>query len=97
MKAGSVVALLLLPSSALAATTAKPSSHEFAKAIEAAAHRPVRDEDIRIGSCRGPDEEPTEFECSWKQRIGGRWKQRTTWFAIDGKGWHAIDWPPTQD
>lgn len=47
--------------------------------------------DVRAVRCIAPDEEPTEFECKWQQRVKERWVKRTTWLVIDGDGWHVMD------
>lgn len=85
--------LILLPAGAVADTSAHPSAADIAKAL-AEQGAPVRAADIRVGRCVGPNEEPTEFECTWSQRSGKVWRKAKTWFAVDGEGWHVIDWPP---
>ncbi len=62
--------------------------NEFAAAMKMPAVRP---EDVRVVRCIGPEEEPTEFECTWKLRTAKGWSTRKNWLAIDGKGWHVID------
>lgn len=52
---------------------------------------PIRPADVRVIRCVAPDEEPTEFECVWQHQVAGKWVRHTTWFAIDGKGWHVIN------
>ena len=47
--------------------------------------------DIRAVRCIAPDEEPTEFQCRWRQRIMGGWAERVTWLTIDAKGWRVMD------
>jgi hypothetical protein len=47
--------------------------------------------DVRAVRCIAPDEEPTEFQCRWQQRIKGSWVKRTTWLAVDRDGWHVMD------
>ena len=96
-----LVALFMVvsaPDLALTANRAKVSSIELAQAINFwdAVATPQKKErisppDIRIIQCVGPDEEPTEFQCTWRQRVGHGWVRRTTWLAIDGEGWHVID------
>ena len=88
---------MMLPPMA-SAGRAKVSPNELAQAVNQADRRAVyylntkiSPADIRIIKCVGPDEEPTEFECEWRQRVGHRWIGRKTWLAIDGSGWHDID------
>jgi hypothetical protein len=91
-------ALLTAPSVGLAANSANITRQAFARAIndaqlKSAPYRKVRVSaaDIRILRCTGPDEEPTEFECYWRQRTGHGWIRRQTRLAIDGAGWRVID------
>jgi hypothetical protein len=90
--------VLAVPVSALAANRTKLTPNELARAINAADARAVpyrkakiSPSDIRIVRCIGPDEEPTEFECTWLQHAGHGWVGRKTWLAIDGEGWHVLD------
>ena len=53
--------------------------------------RTISPKDIQVMRCIARDEEPTEFQCKWRQRINGGWVKRTTWVAMDGKGWHVMD------
>ena len=82
---------VVLVEPACAADDPKPSSAELAKAIQTSEGRIIAAKDIRVLRCKGPEEEPTEFECTWLQRSSGRWKLEKTWLAIDGDGWHDID------
>jgi hypothetical protein len=91
--------LLVMTSEAWAANRAAISRAEFAKALKAADPARLDHVDrsklsvrsIRLLGCIGPDEEPTEFQCSWLQRTAHGWKRRETWLAIDGKGWRVMD------
>ncbi len=47
--------------------------------------------DVRAVQCIAPEEEPTEFQCKWQQRIKESWVKRTTWLVIDGNGWRVMD------
>ena len=47
--------------------------------------------DVRAVRCIAPDEEPTEVQCRWQQRIKGGWARRATWLALDTDGWHVMD------
>jgi hypothetical protein len=97
-----MVLTILLITAAPAWSAGRPtiSRVEFARAVNEAGKRafaPVRSgrrispEDVRVVSCSGPDEEPTESECTWLEHEGHRWIKRRTWLAIDGRGWHVID------
>jgi hypothetical protein len=92
-------ALIALVSAAPASADnrATISPRELADAVNRAGVRAVpylkgvlSPRDIRSVRCLGPDEEPTEFQCSWRQRTEHGWKTRRTWLAIDGEGWHVI-------
>jgi hypothetical protein len=90
--------VLTLPATAMAANHAKVSPTELARAINLADRRSVpyrkgkiSPSDILIIKCTGPDVEPTEFDCAWRQRTGRRWVGRKTWLAIDGSGWQVVD------
>lgn len=49
---------------------------------------------IRGVRCKGFEEEPTEFVCTWRQRdAGGRWLKWSTYLAIDGERFVLIDEP----
>jgi len=71
--------LLALPSSAQAVNRAEVTPAELARAlIPVASIRAyhidktrIRPTDLRILRCVGPEEEPTEFECTWLQRTKG--------------------------
>jgi hypothetical protein len=90
--------VVALPPTAGAANRANVSAGDLARAINAAdalavAYRRAKlsPSDLRAVRCIGPDEEPTEFECTWQQRSRHGWVARKTWVAIDGRGWHVID------
>jgi hypothetical protein len=93
-----VVLMLVAVAPAGAANHAHISAQELAAAVNRAGSQsvPYRQGkllpyDVRSVRCEGPDEEPTEFQCSWRQRTPHGWVKRQTWLAIDGKGWHVID------
>ena len=90
--------VLALPAMASAENRAKVSPAELARALNHTDGRvdpylkvKISPSEIRVIECVGPDEEPTEFECSWRQREGRGWVRRSNWLAIDGSGWHVID------
>jgi hypothetical protein len=86
---------LIAASPALSRNALALSAAELAKAIGQHTHKTVNPIDIKPSMCQ-PMEEPTEFECSWRQRSGPRWRKYRTYFAVDGKnGWVIIDWPPS--
>lgn len=80
-------ALLLF---AVAVTDGGPTRAELAAALTERG-RAVRASDVRIVRCVAPEEEPTEYRCSWRERDGRSWRRRDNWFAIDGSGWRVID------
>jgi hypothetical protein len=84
-----IIALTGLAGPVLAETTARPPASELATAIGFVAGRRIEINDIKVGICHGPEEEPTEFECSWQQKIGGRWHRLKSWFFIDRDGWNS--------
>ena len=88
-----LIALFLLSASAVTPFAA-PTPQEFAIALADFTGKAVKITDVRRLSCKGfgPDE-PTEAECSWQQRIGGKWKRYSSFLAVDGHGWHLIDEP----
>jgi hypothetical protein len=57
--------------------------------MEEVSGRRIGRENVRVGVCHGPDEEPTELVCSWHQRVGGHWRKLSGWFVIDADGWHT--------
>ena len=87
------------PLTAEAANRANVSVGELVRAINAAdagsvPYRTTRisPSDVRAVRCIGPDEEPKEFECTWRQRSRHGWIERKTWVAaVAGRGWHVID------
>ena len=93
------LALLLIPTGAFAANHAHISAREMVAAIKPA--DPVQLDrvdaatvsvsSVRVIRCVGPDEEPTEFECTWQTRGRTGWISHKSWLAVDGKGWHFID------
>jgi hypothetical protein len=98
MKTPAALGLILFAAMpAAAANRAKVSPEQIAAAINEAdvSMVPYREgnvmsEDIRSVRCIGSDEEPTEFECAWRQRTKHGWAKRTNWLAIDKTGWHVI-------
>jgi hypothetical protein len=83
---------------AQAAHHARISPQDFARVVSIAdatsvpyRTRTISASDVRALRCIGPDEEPTEFRCTWRRRSSHGWKRRETWIAIDGKGWRVID------
>jgi hypothetical protein len=81
-----------------AANRARVSAKQLATALNKADNQsvPYRQgmlsaSDIRQVRCIGPDEEPTEFNCTWQQRTKSGWANRQTWMAVDGRGWKVID------
>jgi hypothetical protein len=95
-----LIALMFLagPPGALAANHAKVSPRELALAINKAdallvpyRQGKVLASEIRGVRCIGPDEEPTEFQCTWQHRVKRGWVARKTWLSIDGGGWHVMD------
>jgi hypothetical protein len=93
-----VVLVLLSSPSASLANRANISPQELAKAINEASPQsvPYRAKrtsaaDIRDVRCVGSDEEPTEFQCTWRQHTNIGWIKRRTGLAIDGNGWRVID------
>jgi len=93
-----IVTALSVPSLAPAVNVANVSPKELARAIDMDDGRApprrktgISASDIRISRCIGPGEEPTEFECTWRQFTAHRWVVRKTRLAIDGQGWHVID------
>jgi hypothetical protein len=91
-------ALLSTPAHVSAKNRAQISPTELVQAINAfdtaaMPSTPARlvPSEVRIVRCVGPDEEPTEFQCEWRQRVGNHWVRRTTWLARDGSVWRDID------
>ncbi|WP_294330020.1 hypothetical protein [uncultured Sphingomonas sp.] len=99
MKTLSAVAVLLLSATpAMAVVRGTITPRAFAAAINKvdAVLVPFRTgrlqaADVRSIRCRAPDEEPTEFQCTWQHRVKGRWVQRKTWLLVDAKGWQVMD------
>lgn len=93
------LALLLIPTGALAANHARISAREIVAAIKRADTVQLDGVDaamvsvssVRVIRCIWPDEEPTEIECVWQTRGKTGWINHKSWLAVDGKGWHFID------
>lgn len=90
-----VAALFSVPSKSLA-NRANISPQELARAINEAPadSAPFRGgkvsaADIQRVRCEGPDEEPTEVECTWRQRTDHGWVGHREWLFIDRNGWHV--------
>jgi hypothetical protein len=80
------------------AGTARVSTQQLSAAVNAASseavpyrHGTLSPTHVRRVRCVGPDEEPTEFRCTWQQRTHEGWRNRETWLALDGRGWKVID------
>ena len=93
-----IAALLSSTSPAMAVVRGTITPKEFAAAINKAdaVLVPFRTgrlaaADVRSIRCLAPDEEPTEFQCNWQQRVKGRWVARKTWLMVDAKGWQVMD------
>src|SRR5437764_15115048 len=93
-----IAAMLFAASSAGTAVGGTVTPQELAAAINKAdvqlvpfRKTKVSPANIRAVRCVAPDEEPTEFECKWEERIKGHWVKRTTWLAVDGNGWQVMD------
>ena len=91
MNARILLALTAAMSMAGQALAFGPSSTELARALERHGLGKVSPASVRSIKCQGFDEEPTEFDCSWSQQSGKRWKRYSTYLAIDGGGWKLID------
>ena len=92
------VTLFFAASSSAAAVRSTLTPQELALAINKAGAElvPYRTEtisprDVRMVRCIASEEESTEFQCRWQQRIERGWVRRTTWLAIGGNGWHVMD------
>lgn len=98
MKILSAIAIILLSTSpAMAVVRATITPKDFAAAINKAdaVLVPFRTgrlvaADVRSIRCLAPDEEPTEFQCTWQQRVKGRWVARKTWLIVDANGWQVM-------
>ena len=96
-----LAALVLLVSAAAtqAGNRVRVSSGDLAKAIAEVTSNPaygidpsrIAPIDIRVRKCIKPNEEPTEFRCTWLQRTSRGWMRHQNWLAIDEYGWHVID------
>lgn len=99
MKAIAAVTVMLFaasPSASVVHATVTPQELALAINKADAALVPYRTKtmspgNIRAVRCIAPDEEPTEFQCTWQQGIKGGWLKRTTWLAIDGNGWRVMN------
>ena len=79
-----MVNLALLFFAAHAVANVGPSQRQLAEALSAHLRLP-RSPIIRDVQCRGFDEEPTEFVCTWRQQEkGGNWRHWSAHVAIDG-------------
>jgi hypothetical protein len=93
------LALLLTSTGAFANNHARISASEMVAAIKRAAPvqldgvgaATVSVSSVRVIRCVGPDEEPTEFECTWQTRGKNGWINHKSWLAVDGTGWLFID------
>jgi hypothetical protein len=93
-----IAVLLLMSLPAAAVVRAKVTPEQLAAAINEAdlplvpyRTRAIQPGDIQAVRCMAPDEEPTEFQCRWRQRLKGGWVNRITWLAIDEHGWRVMD------
>lgn len=93
-----IVLVLLAASPSEAVVRAMVTPHTLSAAINKAdallvpyRRMKLSPHDIRAVRCIAPDEEPTEFQCKWQQRIRGRWINRTTWLTTDANGWRVMD------
>jgi hypothetical protein len=85
-------AALALPLLAAAcAATPTPTRDELAHALSGSGE--VEPTDLTHIACLSYAEEPTEFECRWRQRDGRRWEGWQGAFAVSGEGWQTIDSP----
>ena len=84
-------ALLLAVLAGACAATQTPTRDELAEALKG--YEAVAPTDLTHIACRGFDEEPTEFNCRWRQREGGYWRDWQGYFALSGAGWQTIDAP----
>ena len=91
-----LIALLLTNSAVAEAKSPMPTVAQLSDAIAKQTKQPVSAADVRPLRCDGFAEEPTEFECRWTQKVKGRWRHYSTYFAIEGAGWTIIDWPPSK-
>ena len=67
-----------------------PTEEEFNAAH--AANCPDHSARAKAVRCRGIEEEPTEFKCSYKlPEFGGGWKKYVAYVAIDGAAWVWLD------
>src|SRR6185312_13836046 len=98
-RAGAILFLALAATgaSALAASDPSPSSAEVAAAVQEFSGWSVGADHVRSVSCARIEEEPTEFACKWRQKVGGRWKGFRSYFALAGSGWQLIDEPAASD
>ena len=84
-------ALLLALFASGCAATPTPTRDELAQALTG--FGAVEPTDLTHIACLPYPEEPTEFECRWRQRDGRRWDGWQGVFAVSGEGWRTIDGP----
>jgi hypothetical protein len=84
---------LLLVGPAVPAAAQAPSADALADALAAYRNVRVAPADLRAIACAAIAEEPSEFDCGWEERSGGRWVRFATWLARDGRGWTVLDDP----
>ncbi len=83
---------------ALSEVLARVSNQVFVAAINRADQslvpyrdRKVSPRNVELRRCSAPDEEPTEFRCSWRLRTSRGWVAHRTWLVMDGDGWRVMD------
>ena len=84
-------ALALVLLTGACAATPTPTRNELAQALKG--YGQVEPTDLTHIACLSYSEEPTEFECRWRQRDGRRWEGWQGAFALSGAGWQTIDSP----
>ena len=85
-------ALLLASLASACAATPTPTRDELAAALKS--YGPVEPTDLTHIACRSATpEEPTEFNCRWRQREGRQWHGWEGRFALSGTGWQTIGSP----
>lgn len=58
--------------------------------IEGVAVNQLRISTVRVVSCAGVEEDPTEFKCVWQVRVHGTWQVHESFFAVNGPRWDVI-------
>ena len=91
-----VAAYALIFATAAVAKAPVPTALELSAALTRQTKKPVSPSDVRPLKCEGFDEEPTEFDCRWAQKVSGKWQRYSTYFAVEREGWKIIDWPPSK-